>query len=71
MYCNSALFFTCFSAHLINGIAFNVNKKFKLSKPVRKLFLHTIGYMVNCTQMINLDNVFYGFVLCLLKLKFQ
>ena len=41
----------------MNGIAFNVNKKFKLSKPVRKLFLHSIGYMINYTQMINLDNV--------------
>ena len=59
------------SAHLINGIAFNVNKKFKLSKPVRKLFLHTIGYMINCTQMINLDSVFMDLCYVFLNRNFN
>ena len=56
---------------LINGISFNVNKKFKLSKPVRKLFLHTIGYMINCTQMINLDDVFMDLCYVFLNRNFN
>ena len=46
------------SSHLIHGIGFNINKKFKLAKKVRQLFLHSIGYMIRCADLSLISNVF-------------
>ena len=39
------------SAHLLHGIGFYINKKYKLIKDMKKLFLHSIGFMVRSTDL--------------------
>ena len=47
-----------FSAHLMYGIGFHINKKFKIKKDIRRLFLHVIGFMVRCTELSKINNIF-------------
>ena len=44
------------SAHLLNGIGYHINQKFKLNKNVRKLLLHSIGFIVRCTDISKINN---------------
>ena len=46
------------SAHLMHGIGFHINKKFKINKDVRRLFLHVIGFMVRCTELSKINDIF-------------
>ena len=55
------------SAHLLNGICYHVNKKFKLNKNVRKLLLFSVGYIVCCTDINKINNVFRS--LCIVFLS--
>ena len=54
------------SAHFIHGISFNLNKKFKINKNVRKLILHSIGFIAKSTDLSKINNVFDSlcFVFC-------
>ena len=46
------------SAHLIHGIGFHINKKFKLKKDVRKLFLHCIGFIVCAVEITSIKIIY-------------
>ncbi|KAI6648693.1 hypothetical protein LOD99_7919 [Oopsacas minuta] len=46
------------SAHIMHGIGFHINRKFKLKKEVRKLFLYSFGYLVRCTNITQISCVF-------------
>ena len=46
------------SAHLLNGMSYHINQRFKLNKNVRKLLLHSIGIIVRCTDIPKINNVF-------------
>ena len=46
------------SAHLLHGIGFYINKKYKLKKDMKKLFLHSIGFMVRTTDLALINIVF-------------
>ena len=46
------------SAHLMHGIGFHINKKLKINKDVRRLFLHVIGFMVRCTELSKINDIF-------------
>ncbi|KAI6647066.1 hypothetical protein LOD99_8903 [Oopsacas minuta] len=46
------------SAHIMHGIGFHINRKFKLNKEVRKLFLYSFGYLVRCTNITQISSVF-------------
>ena len=54
------------SVHLIHGISFNLNKKFKIDLNVQKLILHSIGFIVKSTDLSKINNVFDSlcFVFC-------
>ena len=45
-------------AHLLNGISYHINQRFKLIKNVRKLLLHSIGFIIGCTDISKINNVF-------------
>ena len=57
------------SAHLLHGITFHVNKKFKLNKNAKKLLLHSIGFIIRSSDMSKINNVFNS--LCLVFLSKQ
>ena len=46
------------SAHLMHSIGFHINKKFKLKKDVRKLFLHCIGFIVRGVDISSINKLF-------------
>ena len=49
------------SAHLMHSIGFHINKKFKLVKDVRKMFLHCIGFIVPLLKLqvsISCSNIY-------------
>ena len=46
------------SAHLLHEIGFYINKKYKLKKDMKKLFLHSIGFMVRTTDFVLINIVF-------------
>ena len=54
------------SAHLLNGIGYHINQKFKLNKNVRKLLLDSIGFIVRYTDISKINNVITS--LCLVFL---
>ena len=54
------------SAHIMHRISYNLNKKFKLEKAIKRIILHVFGRMVNCRQM-NESNQLFGlgcYILC-------
>ena len=42
----------------MHGIVFHINKKFKINEDVRRLFLHVIGFMVRCTELSKINDIF-------------
>ena len=58
------------SAHIMHRISYNLNKKFKLEKALKRIILHVFGRMVNCRQM-NKINLLFGLVCYILCIKKQ
>ena len=57
------------SAHLLNSIGYHINQKFKLNKNVRELLLHSIGFIVRCTDISKINNIFTSLCLVFLSKK--
>ena len=47
-------------------ISYNLNKKFKLEKAIKRIKLHVFGRMVNCRQMNEINQLFglICYILC-------
>ena len=54
------------SAHIMHRISYNLNKKFKLEKSLRRRILHVFGRMVNCRHMNEINKPFglVCYILC-------
>ena len=54
------------SAHIMHSISYNLNKKFKLEKALKRIILHVFGRMVNCRQMNEINQIFglVCYILC-------
>ena len=54
------------SAHIMHRISYNLNKKFKLEKAIKRIILHVFGRMVNCRQMNEINQLFglICYILC-------
>ena len=54
------------SAHLMHSVAFQINKKINVNKDVRKLFLHSFGFIVRCTDISN-KKILFSFMCYVFK----